>query len=116
MATSEITAAFPALRPIDRDQDGSNVMGVLDENPVFYVDTAADLQAIAAVALTRLTLLDDWLRVLATSRSDVLHEPSDLAEMLRPMCQDVQGLLRVLVDRLSAERRAALAVGVAAAA
>jgi hypothetical protein len=108
MAIHEVTAASLALRPIDRDHDGEHVLGSLDETPVLYVDSTADLQAIASVAFTRASLLDDWLRVLGTSRSDVVRDPSELAGMLRPMAQDVRTLLLVLVDRLSAERRAAL--------
>jgi len=101
MATFETTAAPLALRPIDRDA----------AHPVFYVDSAADLQAIASAAFTRVSLLDDWLKMLATSRSESIQDPSEVADMLRPMCQDVRGLLLVLVDRLSAESPGANPMG-----
>lgn len=105
MADAESTAATP-LRPFQRSGDLGYALVSAEERPLVLLDAQAETQPLAALAQARLELLEQWLRLLATSKQDMVWQPDEIAAMLLPMAEDALEIVRALQDRLTDEHRA----------
>jgi hypothetical protein len=105
MATAESIAA-DALRPFQRSCDVSGVIGNIDKTPLVLLNTDAPVQALSALAVARLELVEQWVMMLATSDSELVIEPKQIAAMLLPLVEDARRVADALDDVLAAQVRA----------